>query len=81
MRKADHVGVVYAALVFAGLLFGLTVGRWWVVAAAAALGTWTATTTGVDEVPGWYLGAGYAVLAAGGMAAGIAVRQMMRSRP
>jgi hypothetical protein len=41
--------VLYVALVFAGLILGLIVGRWWALAAAAALGAWIAVITEVDE--------------------------------
>ena len=67
-------------LVFAGLILGLIVGRWWALAAAAALGAWIALITEVDEVPGWYLGAGYATLTAIGIAAGVGGRRMRNGR-
>jgi hypothetical protein len=72
--------VLYVTLVFGGLILGLIVGRWWALAAAAALGAWIAVSTEVDEVPGWFLGAGYAVLTGVGVAAGVTGRRLMRSR-
>jgi hypothetical protein len=52
----------------------VVVGRWWALLAAVALGVWIGLVEEV-EVPGWFLGAGYAVLAAGGIALGVAVRR------
>ena len=70
--------MLYVALVFGGLILGLIIGRWWALAGAAALGAWMALITEV-EVPGWYLGAGYATLTAVGIAAGVGARRLMRS--
>jgi hypothetical protein len=57
--------VPYLIVVVAGLIVGLTVGRWWALLAAAGLGIRIAFETGVDEVPPWFLAAAYATLAAG----------------
>jgi hypothetical protein len=67
--------VLYVALVLSGLILGLIVGQWWALGAAAALGVGIALGTEVDEVPAWYRGAGYATLAAVGIAAGVAGRR------
>jgi hypothetical protein len=68
-------------LVLAGLILGLAVGRWWTLVAAAGIGVWIAVVSEVDEVPAWFLGAAYAVLAASGIAVGVAVRKRTRLRP
>jgi hypothetical protein len=65
--------------VLGGFILGLVVGRWWALAAAAALGAWIAVNTPV-EIPTWILGAGSATLAAVGIAAGVAGRRWVRSR-
>ena len=64
-----------------GFAVGLLVGRWWAVVAAGAVGIWIALSTGVDEVPPWFLGFAYAVFAAVGIAAGVLVRRMTRRAP
>jgi hypothetical protein len=66
-RRADTTVVLYPSLILAGLVIGLVFGRWWTLGAAAAVGTWIALATEVDEVPGWYLGAGYALMVAVGI--------------
>jgi hypothetical protein len=73
--------VLYLILVLAGLILGLAVGRWWTLVAAAGIGVWIAVVSEVDEVPPWFLGAAYAVLAASGIAVGVAVRKRTRLRP
>lgn len=65
--------MLYLILVLASLILGLAVGRWWTLVAAAGLGAWIAVVTEVDEVPPWFLGAAYAVLAASGIAVGVVV--------
>jgi hypothetical protein len=72
--------LLYVGLAWGGFILGLIVGRWWALAAAAALGAWIALITEVNEVPAWYLGAGYATLTAVGIAAGVGCRRLMRSR-
>jgi hypothetical protein len=44
------------------------------------IGSWIAVVSEVDEVPPWFLGAAYAVLAACGIAVGVVVRQRTRLR-
>jgi hypothetical protein len=68
-----RIAVLYLILVLASLILGLAVGRWWTLVAAAGLGAWIAVVTEVDEVPPWFLGAAYAVLAASGIAVGVVV--------
>jgi hypothetical protein len=72
--------VLYLILVLAGLILGLAVGRWWSLVAAVGIGSWIAVVSEVDEVPQWFLGAAYAVLAACGIAVGVVVRQRTRLR-
>jgi hypothetical protein len=72
--------VLYLILLLAGLILGLAVGRWWALVAAAGIGVWIAVVSEVDEVPPWFLGAAYAVLAASGIAVGVAVRKRTRLR-
>jgi hypothetical protein len=78
-RRADRRFVVpYLIVVVAGLILGLLVGRWWTLPAAAGVGVWIASVTGVVEVPPWFLGAIYAALAACAIAVGVAVRKRTR---
>jgi len=58
-----------------GFVAGLAVGRWWILIAAVALGAWIGLATEVDDVPPVLLGASYAVLAATGLAGGVALRR------
>ena len=60
-------------------MLGLAVGRWWTLTAALAIGVWIAVVSEVDEVPPWFLGAGYAVLTAFGIAVGVVARKHLRS--
>ena len=78
-RRVDTYAVLYAVFVFGGFILGLIVGRWWALAAAAALGAWIAVNTEV-EIPHWILGAWYAALSAAGIAAGVAIRRRVLSR-
>jgi hypothetical protein len=59
-----------------GLLLGLVVGRWWALLAAAGLGVWVGVGAEV-EVSSWLLGVGYAILAAGGIIAGVLLRRLL----
>jgi hypothetical protein len=70
--------VPYLILLVTGLILGLAVGRWWALVAAAGLGVWVALASEVDEVPPWFLGTAYAVLAASAIAVGIGVRKRTR---
>lgn len=72
--------VPYLILVVGGLILGLAVGRWWTLVAAVGIGTWIAVVSEVDEVPPWFLGAAYAVLAASAIAVGVVVRKRTRLR-
>ena len=55
------------------------VGRWWALLAAVALGIWIGLETEV-EIPHWLLGAGYAILAGGGIAAGVLLHKALARR-
>jgi hypothetical protein len=70
--------VLYLLLIVGGLVLGLVFGRWWTLGAAAVAGIWVALVSEVDEVPGWYLGLGYAVLMAVGIAVGVVTRKGLR---
>ena len=72
--------MLYLILVLAGLILGLAVGHWWSLVAAVGIGSWIAVVSEVDEVPPWFLGAAYAVLAACRIAVGVVVRQRTRLR-
>ena len=66
------------ALILIGLIVGAAVERWWALLAAVALGVWIFLVTEVDEVPPWFLGLAYGVLAGAGVAAGVLVRRSLR---
>jgi hypothetical protein len=57
---------------------GLLVGRWWTLLAAVGIGAWIGRTTEV-ELSHWFLGLGYAAVAAVGIAGGLGVRRVLRS--
>jgi hypothetical protein len=61
-------------LLAGGFVVGLLVGRWFALLAAVGIGR----TTEV-ELPHWFLGLGYAAVAAVGIAAGLGVRRVLRS--
>lgn len=65
----------YVAVVVGGFLLGLVLGRWWALAAALPVGVWIGLAEEV-EVPGWFLGAAYAILAGAGIAAGVVLRRV-----
>jgi hypothetical protein len=67
-------------VVVGGLAVGLIVGRWWTLAAAVGIGAYIALVSEVDEVPDWFLGAGYGVLAAAGITLGVVIRSRLRPR-
>ena len=48
-------------------------GRWWALIACVGVGVWIGVTEEV-EVPGWYLGLGYAALSALGVGLGVVLR-------
>jgi hypothetical protein len=72
--------VIYLALLVGGLLVGLVLGRWWALGVAAVPGIFVALVSEVDEVPGWYLGIVYAVIAAFGIAGGVLARKVPARR-
>ena len=67
-----------AVVVVLGFALGLAIGRWWTLIAAIAAWIWIWSTTGVDEVPHWFLGLLYGGAAAIGIAAGVALRSHTR---
>jgi hypothetical protein len=68
--------VVYPALIVGGVILGLAIGRWWALGAAASVGIWIALLSDV-KVPGWFLGAAYALLAGAGIAGGVLARKAL----
>lgn len=68
--------MAYLVAIVVAFLLGIAVGRWWALLAAVALGVWIGVVEEV-EVPGWFLGVGYTVVAAGGIAAGVALRKAL----
>ena len=69
--------MIYVVAIAAGLALGVLF-RWWALVAAAAFGLWIGLTTGVDEVPEWVMGAGYALLVSLGVALGVGGRTAWR---
>ena len=67
-----------AVVVVLGFALGLAIGRWWTLIAAIAAWIWIWSSTGVDEVPHWFLGLLYGGAAAIGIAAGVALRSHTR---
>jgi len=66
------------AFVFAGgLTLGCLTGRWWIVLAPAAFGVWVFATTGVDEVPHWFLGLAYGAAGMVGVLVGLFIRRRL----
>ena len=71
--------MLYPILVVGGLDLGFAVGRWWALTAPGALAVWLALASEVDEVPGWYLGLGYSLLAGAGTVGGVLARKSLRN--
>jgi hypothetical protein len=67
--------VTFVVALAAGLVIGGVTGRWWVVLAPVIFGAWIAATTGVDEVPPWFLGLAYTVAGVVGALIGVFVRR------
>jgi hypothetical protein len=55
-------------------MVGVVVGRWWALLAAVALGLWIASVVEV-EVPAWFIGGGYGLISALGIAFGVMLRR------
>jgi len=58
-----------------GFGVGVLVGRWWAPAVALATGIWIMLSTGVDEVPPWFLGLVCSRFAGVGIALGVLSRR------
>jgi hypothetical protein len=71
---ADQRNIVVPVLLVGGFVVGLVVGRWWVLLLAAGIGLWIGVSEEV-EVPGWYLGTGYAAVSGFAMALGVLLRR------
>jgi hypothetical protein len=63
-----------AVVVTLGFALGLVIGRWWTLIAAVAVWIWIWSSTGVDEVPPWFLGLLYGGAATIGIAGGVGLR-------
>ncbi len=68
-----------SVLIVVGFVLGVTVGRWWSLAAAAAVGLWIGIESKL-EVPGWYLGLASGAVAGLSISAGIIVRRVVDRR-
>jgi hypothetical protein len=55
----------------------VVIGRWWALLASVAVGVWIGVVEDL-EVPGWFIGGAYALLAGGGIAAGVLTRRFAR---
>jgi hypothetical protein len=71
--------VIFVATLAAGLVIGVITGRWWTVFAPVVFGVWIAATTGVDEVPPWFLGLAYVVVGVVGVLIGVFVGRRWRA--
>jgi hypothetical protein len=69
------IGVISVAV---GIVVGVVVGRWWALSAAVAVGVWVMLSTGVDEVPPWFLGLAYGAFTGAGIVLGIMLRRGVR---
>ncbi len=72
--------MIWAIVTSTGFAVGLLVGRWWALVAAPLFGAWVGATTGVDEVPPWFLGLVYGLVGAMGIASGVLLRRRTRRR-
>jgi hypothetical protein len=68
--------MVVPVLIVGTFVVGLTVGRWWSLAAAAAVGVLIGIGSEV-EVSGWYLGLASSAVACLSITAGIIVRRVV----
>jgi hypothetical protein len=71
--------VLLLLLVVAGFVIGFIVARWLALVAPAAFGVYIAVASGVDEVPPWFLGLLYGVVAALVVVGGVLVRRRLAS--
>ena len=68
-----HV-VALVVILGLGLILGITVGRWWALVAAIAVGVWIWSATGRKRGAALVLSLVYATVAPVGISAGIPVR-------
>ena len=71
--------MVVPVLIVGSFVLGLTVGRWWSLAAAAAVGLWIGIESEV-EVPGWYMGLASGAVTCLSITAGVIVRRVVDRR-
>jgi hypothetical protein len=63
-------------LIGGGFLFGFLTGRWWALAAPAALGFWAGLTFTDLEVPAVWIGLAFAGMGALGVLIGLVARRL-----
>lgn len=83
LGSAMHAGseMVYLVALLLSSIVGAVVGRWWlVVAFGCGVGLWVGFSTGVDEVPPWFLGGVYGALAIAGGMLGVLMRSLIGHR-
>lgn len=72
---ADKNGMVVPALLAAGFVFGLVLGKWWALVGAVVVGAAIGLNSEVDEVSPLFLGVGYGFVSAFAIALGVALRR------
>jgi hypothetical protein len=73
--------MVYLVALLLSSVVGAVVGRWWVIVVfGCGVGLWVGLSTGVDEVPAWFLGGVYGALALAGGTLGVLVRALREAR-
>lgn len=73
-RSADTDDIVIPALLGAGLVFGVVIGRWWAVLGAVVVGVVIGLISEV-EVSSAVMGVGSGLVAAFAIAVGVALRR------
>lgn len=73
--------MIWAAILVAGFLVGLVVGRWWSLVVAVVLAGWIWAEWDDIEVPSWLLALVYGCAAALAIAFGVWVRTRTRRHP
>ena len=79
--RATWLSVVYAVSAAVAFALGLVVGRWWAVLAGVAFGVWVGLTSGVEEVPAWFLGVAYGAVTVASAGLGVVTRRVLQRGP